>query len=103
MFYKLQAWEEEPTSMCIITLNLIGKVFRVALPCIVHGNGLPAMLLVILWFHKMTGLIPRVHYHNAGFAKTFCPSLVILSDEAGVLRQTFWVFISHFTLKMAGK
>ena len=39
-----------------------------------------------------------------GFAKTFYPSLVILtSDEAGVLCQTFWVFVSHFTLKMAGK
>ena len=40
---------------------------------------------------------------SSGFAKTFCPSLVILSDEAGVLCQTFLVFISHFTLKMAGK
>ncbi len=39
----------------------------------------------------------------AGFAKTFCPSLVILSEKAGVLRQTFWVFVSHFTLKMVGK
>ncbi len=39
----------------------------------------------------------------AGFAKTFCPLLVILSGKAGVLRQTFWVFVSHFTLTMAGK
>ncbi len=38
----------------------------------------------------------------SGFAKTFWPS-VILSDEAGVLRQTFWVFVSHFTPKIAGK
>ncbi len=39
----------------------------------------------------------------SGFAKTFCPSFVILSDEAGVLCQTFWVFVNHFTLKMASK
>ncbi len=38
-----------------------------------------------------------------GFAKTFYPSLVILSDEAGVLRQTFFVLVSHSTLKMACK
>ena len=40
---------------------------------------------------------------STGFAKNFCPLLVILSDEAGVLHQTFWVFVSHFTLKMPGK
>ncbi len=45
----------------------------------------------------------KVCLAHTGFAKTFGPSLVILSDETGVLRQTFWGFVSHLTLKMAGK
>ncbi len=55
---------------------------------------------------KMRGwnwLFRRDFVKCSGFAKTFFPSLVIWSDEAGVLRQTFWVFVSHFTLKMAHK
>ncbi len=30
--------------------------------------------------------------------KNFCPTLVTFSDKAEVLRQTFGVFVSHFTL-----
>ena len=50
-----------------------------------------------------TGLNMAPLANFTGFAKTFCPPLVILSDEAGVLHQTFWVFVSHFTLKMGSK
>ncbi len=34
----------------------------------------------------------------AGFPKTFSTSLDILTDEAGVLRWTFHVFVGHNTI-----
>ncbi len=34
----------------------------------------------------------------AGFPKTFCTSLDILTEEAGVLRWTFHVFVGHKTI-----
>ena len=40
---------------------------------------------------------------TTGITKTFCDSLDIMSDEVWVLRQTFQVFVSHFTLKMTGE
>ena len=45
----------------------------------------------------LRALLKHLENTLTGFAKTFCPSLIILSDEAGVLRQTFLVFVSHFT------
>ncbi len=32
----------------------------------------------------------------SGFTKTFCNSLDILTDEAGVLRRTFRLFVGHY-------
>ena len=40
---------------------------------------------------------------ESGFAETFCNSLDILSDEAGVLRQTFQAFAGHFIVRMTGE
>ena len=36
-----------------------------------------------------------IYKSRAGFTKTFCNSLDILTDEAGVLRQTFQLFAGH--------
>ena len=36
---------------------------------------------------------------KAGFTKTFCSSLDILTDEAGILRRSFPLFVGHFNSK----
>ncbi len=50
----------------------------------------------INWSGKDWTSSDQIHTtRNTGFAKTFCPSSVILSDDPGAPRQTFSRFVRH--------